>query len=664
MDHLPTPVCPLVTPFTRKLGIPDETMERILRIRQWDIENGSPIPFQWPSALRKTIWNLDTDTDSGVPLEIRKYQLQQIHNMVRLRWYLNGDAVGLGKTLAGIASICWLRERNPQLKAIIFCTKSTFRQWVNEFRRFSTLRAVNLEDKHGKLKGYPARYKQMEELFAPGGADVLVCRYTSMTGKRRKVEGKFDEDGRVARNGAESISQEIRRFAEIVRPHGSQTVLLTDEAQKYKAASGVINILVQMIQKQCAYRWAMTATAIKNDLREFYCIAASNGIKPFGTIAEFADEFCIFRDIEVKPGISERQLVGYRNIARFKEGMRPFFLGRSQKQVKEPLPLLTTLIHPIDLDEEQKRLLLHDIPSGAYKLPPKLLKVHGQEVYKDRDPDNMMTQLACYRLVANSAALLDPTDKKTYLSPKLSPKEECLLDLLDGDLKGEKVLVFTVFRTHIDRLQALTEAGQFTDRKFLRITGAESVAQRSEAQAKFQKPDSGYDVLFINEAAIEGINLQQAAHLVALDLPFSWGNLLQLVGRMVRMASPHSACTLHLLPARGSIDEFTIETLKGKKGVFDKILGESHSAGILNDSELLDLDSGMEQVGSDAEFRSMVKAHAKSTGMKVYLSGELLTEATQDKEYKMAFEKGAKKKTSRTQKYDDYIPEDVEALWG
>jgi hypothetical protein len=114
---------------------------------------------------------------------------------------------------------------------------------------------------------------------------------------------------------------------------------------------------------------------------------------------------------------------------------------------------------------------------------------------------------------------------------------------------------------------------------------------------------------------------------------------------MVRMASPHSACTLHILVAKGTIDEFAVETLKGKKVLFESILGESHSAGILDDKQLYDLLSGMETIPPDEDFIKLMKAHAKSIGMRVFLEGDQLAEAQADKKtYKMAFEPSAKKK--------------------
>jgi SNF2 family DNA or RNA helicase len=262
------------------------------------------------------------------------------------------------------------------------------------------------------------------------------------------------------------------------------------------------------------------------------------------------------------------------------------------------------------------------------------------------------------QLVVNHWALIDRNNPESYLTPKLSPKEEALLEMLDGEYRGEKIIVYTKYKTWIDRLEWLTENGHFTERKFLRITGDESEKQRNENKRLFQSPSSGYDLIVINAAGMEGINLQQAAHMVMLDVPWSWGDLIQLVGRMVRMASPHSACTLHVMVAKGTIDEYAIETLKGKKGVFEAVLGSSHSAGILDSGDNFDLSSGMEQVGSEAEFHKLLRAYAKKVGMKTYLSGEQI-EAAEGVDYKMTFERDGAKKPKRKRK--KFVPE--EQMW-
>jgi SNF2 family DNA or RNA helicase len=236
----------------------------------------------------------------------------------------------------------------------------------------------------------------------------------------------------------------------------------------------------------------------------------------------------------------------------------------------------------------------------------------------------------------------------------LSPKEEALLDLLDNELAGEKVLVFTKSRKWIDRFEWLCKNGHFTERKFLRITGKESEAQRAENKKLFQTSED-HNLMFINAAIMEGANLQQSAHMILLDAPWGWGALIQLVGRMVRMYSPHLTNTLHVMVMKGTIDEYVIDTLKGKKGVFEKILGESHSTGLL-DAGLdagadLDLAAGMETLNDEREFKELLKAHVKTTVMSKYLSGSLLQEA-KDEDYVMSFEKEEKRSNKVTRKFE------------
>jgi len=420
------------------------------------------------------------------------------------------------------------------------------------------------------------------------------------------------------------------------------------------------------LSKYATAVWALTATAIKNHLDEFYSIGSAIGIRPLGYQDDFHDKFCITHEIPIRGGFKKEIIIGYRNIPEFKNAMRPFFLGRSQKQVKEPLPVLQTLYHPIDLDDEQSDLLLNQIPSGEWPLPPRLIEVANEfgeiSVYeKERDPDNKMTMLSVYQLVANHPALLDPDNKEAFYTKKLSPKEEALLDMLDGDFAGEKVIVYTKYRSWINRLEKLTRDGHFTSRKFLRITGAESEKQRNDNKRKFQDPNSGYDLIFINAAGMEGINLQSAAHMITLDVPWSWGDLIQLVGRMVRMASPHSMCTLHIMVAKGTIDEYAIETLKGKKGIFEAVLGSTHSAGILDNVEAFDLTSGMDANGTDEEFRKMLRVHAKKYSMTKFVIGERLTKAVDDKDYMMSFQQEGDETPKRKRK-DNH--EDLFRKWG
>ena len=62
----------------------------------------------------------------------------------------------------------------------------------------------------------------------------------------------------------------------------------------------------------------------------------------------------------------------------------------------------------------------------------------------------------------------------------------------------------------------------------------------------------------------------------------------------------------------------------------------------------------MEQGGTEAEFKSLLRAHCKKLGMKTYLKGEQIERALNNAEYKMVFEQGAfGSKKGKKRKADD-----------
>ena len=654
--------CPLITPYTTSTGLSPALLEKLFLLRHWDIEVQGPVPFKWPELLRSNIFDLSRQVDSE-PLILREYQKVMTHHLCRMPRFICGDAVGLGKTLDAIAAACWLKERFDNAKVVVVTTKSTTYQWEEEVMRYSRLRPYVMRDSYRGHTSSDARYSQMMQFLEGKKKDVMIAKYSSMIGKRREIEEEFDADGLpTAGDKKEHLSEEIRTFSRIFKEHRENIILVFDECHKFKTMHSSTRNLVFNLSKYAGRVWALTATVIKNGLEEFYNIATGIRIEPVGLIGDFREEFCIYHEQWTGRGGNKKILDGYKNVAHFKKQMRPFFLGRSQKQVGEPLPELTTIYHPIELDARQTQILTDELPNGTIQLPPSIIKVAGEIYEKERDPDNIMTQLSVQQLVTNHWCLLDKTNEKDYHTKTLSPKEEALLDMLDGDYRGEKVIVYTKYKTWIDRLEWLTKNKHFTERKFLRITGNENEKQRNENKKLFQDPNSGYDLIVINAAGMEGINLQQAAHMILLDAPWSWGDLIQLVGRMVRMASPHSACTLHVMVARGTIDEYTIDTLKGKKGVFEKILGESHSAGILDDKDFLDMESGMEHCGTEEEFKELLRAHVKTSSMRSFLIGDLITDAKGNTDYKMSFEKKGKKHR-RTKKDTTKNDEALESRW-
>ena len=187
-----------------------------------------------------------------------------------------------------------------------------------------------------------------------------------------------------------------------------------------------------------------------------------------------------------------------------------------------------------------------------------------------------------------------------------SEKMDRLFEMLtEGDLADEKVVVFTRFRKMVDLLEK-TAASKKYRMKTVRITGAESEVQRQEAMKKFQDPDSDVRVIWINEAAKEGVNLQAAKALIFYDSPWSAGDYIQVLGRIIRIGSTHDRCYAIHLVAKGTIDDKVMAVLKKKMKLIEAIMGKRLKSDtdsddvVTTENDISDIFSAMQ---SDARSR-------------------------------------------------------------
>ena len=87
---------------------------------------------------------------------------------------------------------------------------------------------------------------------------------------------------------------------------------------------------------------------------------------------------------------------------------------------------MTTVYHSVDLDKRQLEILTDELPNGTLQLPPSIFKVAGELREKERDPDNLFTQLSVQQLVANHWCLLD-RDNDDFYTKVISPKRSAYL---------------------------------------------------------------------------------------------------------------------------------------------------------------------------------------------------------------------------------------------
>lgn len=442
--------------------------------------------------------------------------------------YVAGGVVS-HNTLQSIAATCYLWEKNPNLKVIVLTSKSAIEQWAGEFDKFTHSTRVYVS------RGSPKQRAKVREAFqASQGPSVLVMGYRSA----------------------------VQDFAEMQTWEGF--LLICDEAAYFKNHATQLHQVVAHMGSRAERLWGLTATIIKNHLVEGWGVYRVVVPGLFGSMNHFMNEYCVTR-MQTLPG-TRRQvpvIVGYRqrDIAAFREKIDPYFLGRPKFEVASELPPLVTRHVECTLTRFQEEKYAEAL-SGLLAIGVKD-ETTGTVAQEEREVTKLTAVTYCQQIVNHPELIGCEGD---------SDKLDTLVDLLtNGELAGEKVIIYTRFRKMVDIIApTLIKAGV----KAVRITGAEDEKARKASQDAFQDPKGDVRAVVITSAAAEAINLQAAKALVFFDTPWSAGDYLQILGRMIRIGSVHDRCyALHLI-VRNTIDDRVVKVLSKKMGLVESVIGK------------------------------------------------------------------------------------------
>ena len=470
------------------------------------------------------------------PLTVRYYQVQMILHLVAMTRFVVGDDTGLGKTLEAIAALTFIWSQNPNQKVIILTTKSATPQWGAEVKKFTD------------------------------GVTPYVCQ--GSPGFRRMIRDQFEQHAGSPAVLVMGYRTAVQDFKHIQDWDGY--ILITDEATAYKNPKTQVHQVVEFMASVSKRVWALTATLIKNNLVEGYGIYrvvqpnvfVNDQGKPM-SLTQFMYYFCIVEMMALRRGPRIPRVVGYYpdKVKEFREKIDAFYLGRPKHAVADELPSLTLRTIEVGLSPEQ---------AAKYREALGGLLTVGEATGDEKTKEvTKLTAITYCQQIVNHPALIECSGG--------SEKLDALIELLtDGDLADEKVIIFTRFKKMVNLLMPVLEK-RLGKGKAVRITGDENGQQREEAKAAFQNPDSGVQVVCITMAGSDAINLQAAKAIVFFDTPFSAGDYLQILGRMIRIGSIHAGVyAIHLVARwdRKTVDHRIMEILTKKMRLLEAVLGK------------------------------------------------------------------------------------------
>lgn len=412
-----------------------------------------------------------------------------------------------------------------------------------------------------------------EKLVRPSVRDAELDTRTNemvtLSERYREIDGDFQKLDAIV-----NPTKRVNGICDYISEHlshnpGSKYMLVLDEFHKLKNHKSQFHQKTARIAERCTRVVGMTATPIKNRLMEFFSLFQIISPGLFPRITHFQNEYCVVKLQRIGGGRTVPIIVGYKNLDTFKEKIEFYYLSRKKHDVAKELPDLLSMEVECELYDEQEEL--YDLAENA---------VIEDEDGEENAGSALSKLVKCQQAVDSPELILDENEVP-FKGP--SSKVDTLVEFVKNEAEGQKVIVFSRFEKAISLLE-----GVFKEQKIkcLRITGKENKPEvREKTKNLFQDTNSGYDIIMITMAGSESINLQAAEHFVFFDLPWSWGDYLQLIGRMSRIGSKHSVVTAHHYLGKrqdgsDTIDHHVLKALKTKKALADKVAGENLIGGL------------------------------------------------------------------------------------
>lgn len=453
-----------------------------------------------------------SDRLPGIRAKLYPYQVEGIAFLAGRGRALLADDMGLGKTLQAIAAGYWLHKHDGVERILVICPASLKLQWAREIEKFT---------------GEPVQIIQ-------GPVDARSVQYR---GQR----------------GFHVVNYELAvRDLSVINSDFRPDLVILDEAQRIKnwrtkVASGIKRI-------GSRYAFVLTGTPLENRLEDLYSLMQVVDPRVLGPLWRYLVDFHITNE--------QGKVLGYRNLSELRRRLLPVMLRRDRALVRDQLPERTVMRIDVPLSLAQQGI--HDEAIQAASLLAQIMK---RRPLTPSEQNRMMAALQRARMACNAAGLVDPVMRETPgdSAPKLDELETLLEELCLSS--GQKAVIFSQWTQ-------MTEMAEERARRLglgcVRLHGGVPSARRGELIDRFREDDA-VQVFISTDAGGVGLNLQNAAVLINLDIPWNPAVLDQRIARVHRLGQRQKVQAI-LLVAPESYEEQVLNLVEGKRNLFENVV--------------------------------------------------------------------------------------------
>lgn len=353
-------------------------------------------------------------------------------------------------------------------------------------------------------------------------------------------------------------------------------MLIMDEVQRLKNWNTLISRAARKIESD--YSVILSGTPLENKLDELY------------SIVEFVDNFrlapyYLFKDKHIITDETGKVL-GYKNLNDIGKKLSDILIRRRKKDVKLQMPERSDKNLFIPMTNEQKDM--HQEWQNQVRLL--VLKWRKMHFLSDKDRKRLLLFLSQMRMVCDSSYILD---QKTRYDTKV---DECVNIISE---EGEKVVVFSQWE-RMTRLIAKELEKKEIGFEYLH-GGVPSEKRKNLVDNFMNEPSSR--VFLSTDAGSTGLNLQSAATIINIDLPWNPAVLEQRIGRIYRLGQQNNIQVINLVTPY-SIEEEMLGKLRFKTSMFEGVLDDGEDSVFITDdkfSKMMETVSGMVEENEETE---------------------------------------------------------------
>jgi superfamily II DNA/RNA helicase len=446
-----------------------------------------------------------------------------------------GDEMGLGKTLQAIAATELLRREMGISKVLILAPTSLKYQWKTEIEKFTGQEAKVIEGNAIQ------RHREHRE----GEAVYKIASYHSAL------------------------------FDAAAMEEAGYDLLILDEAQRIKNWRTKIAQSVRRIPSR--YVFVLTGTPIENNLEELY------------GLVQFVDPFALGpRHIffpRYQTTDDNGRVIGYENLGEIRHLLAQRLIRRTKKEVLKQLPKRTdkNLIVPMT---QQQREMHREFADQVAKL---VLKWQRMKFLDEQDRQKLLKNLNLMRMVCDSTYIVD---QSSNFQTKVDELRNILGEILE--IEGEKVVIFSQWMRMNDLVvKELEEMGV----GYRYLNGQVRSQERGALYTEFNN-NPEVRVFLSTDAGGVGLNLQSAAWLINLDIPWNPGVLEQRIGRIHRLGQEKPVNIINLV-AQESIEHNLLGVIQFKKSMAAGVLDDGEDTIFMGDSKFKQFMASVEVITRD-----------------------------------------------------------------